>query len=99
MSRSLRQKPRRIKLCRRRKPGNKPALRRRKTNPEVTKKRLFYETMEDILPELKVIITDGNTQSVLPLGSFADAEENSGAAGTAGGTSGSSSRAGSNEQK
>lgn len=70
-----------------------------RTNPEVTKKRLFYETMEDILPELKVIITDGNTQSVLPLGSFADAEENSGAAGTAGGTSGSSSRAGSNEQK
>ena len=70
-----------------------------RTNPEVTKKRLFYETMEDILPELKVIITDGNTQSVLPLGSFADAEENSGAAGTAGGTSGSSSRTGSKEQK
>ena len=38
--------------------------------PEVTKKRMFYETMEDILPELKVIITDGETQTLLPLDSF-----------------------------
>ncbi|WP_197020868.1 FtsH protease activity modulator HflK [Butyrivibrio sp. LB2008] len=41
-----------------------------KLQPYITKKRLFYETMEDILPELKVIITDGNTQKMLPLESF-----------------------------
>ena len=38
--------------------------------PTVTKQRIFYETMEDILPELKVIITDGETQTMLPLDSF-----------------------------
>ena len=42
--------------------------------PLITKKRLFYETMEDILPELKVIITDGNTQTLYPLESFSDYE-------------------------
>lgn len=36
-----------------------------KNYPLITKKRLFYETMEDLLPNLKVIITDGNTQNVL----------------------------------
>ena len=41
-------------------------------NPTVTRKRLFYETMEEILPDLKVIIDDGQTQTVLPLESFAD---------------------------
>ena len=41
-----------------------------KLQPYITKKRLFYETMEDILPELKVIITDGDTQEMLPLESF-----------------------------
>ena len=35
--------------------------------PDVTKKRLFYETMEDVLPQLKVIVTDGSVQSYLPL--------------------------------
>mgnify|MGYP003279585392 FL=1 len=40
-------------------------------NPKVTKLRMFYEAMEDVLPDLKVIIvgTDG-TQTVLPLDSF-----------------------------
>ena len=38
--------------------------------PLITKKRLFYETMEDVLPRLDVIVTDGNTQSILPLGSL-----------------------------
>ena len=41
-----------------------------KLNPLITKKRLFYETMETILPDVKVIITDGNTESIIPLGSF-----------------------------
>ena len=41
-----------------------------KLQPYITKKRLFYETMEELLPDLKVIITDGNTQQMLPLDSF-----------------------------
>ena len=40
--------------------------------PEVTKKRMFYEAVEDILPEIKVVIesADGNTSTILPLDSF-----------------------------
>lgn len=40
--------------------------------PEVTKKRMFYEAVEDILPRIKVVIqsADGNTSTVLPLDSF-----------------------------
>ncbi len=38
--------------------------------PLITKQRLFYEYMEDVLPDLKVIVTDGNTQELLPLQSF-----------------------------
>ena len=40
-------------------------------NPEVTKKRLFYETMEELLPDLKVVIdgSDGNMMTILPLDS------------------------------
>jgi membrane protease subunit HflK len=38
--------------------------------PLVTKRRMFYEKMEEILPDLKVIITDGSTQTMLPLDSF-----------------------------
>ncbi|MBO4456872.1 MAG: FtsH protease activity modulator HflK [Butyrivibrio sp.] len=45
-----------------------------KLQPHITKKRLFYETMEDILPDLKVIISDGNTQKMLPLESFSSVE-------------------------
>ena len=41
-------------------------------NPEVTKNRMFYETMEDVLPNMKVII-DGTdqTSTILPLADFA----------------------------
>lgn len=40
-------------------------------NPEVTKLRLFYETMEEIMPDLKVIIDDGTGVSkMLPLEPF-----------------------------
>ncbi|MBR3166285.1 MAG: FtsH protease activity modulator HflK [Lachnospiraceae bacterium] len=46
-----------------------------KLNPLITKQRIFYETMEDILPGLKVIITDGQTQTLLPLENFAGAGE------------------------
>lgn len=40
--------------------------------PEVTKKRMFYEAMEDVLPDVKVIIesSDGSTNTILPLDSF-----------------------------
>ena len=38
-----------------------------KKYPLITKKRMFYETMEELLPELEVIISDGNTQTVIPL--------------------------------
>ena len=41
-----------------------------KLYPLITKKRMFYETMEDILPSLKVIITDGETETMYPLDSF-----------------------------
>ena len=39
-------------------------------NPLITRQRMFYETLESILPDLKVIITDGSTQTMLPLESF-----------------------------
>lgn len=52
--------------------------------PLITKQRMFYETMEEILPGMKVIIekSDGTTQTMLPLESFAG----SGAAGKNTGT-------------
>lgn len=42
--------------------------------PLITKQRMFYEVMEEILPEMKVIIekSDGTTQTMLPLESFVD---------------------------
>ena len=48
-------------------------------NPTVTKQRMFYEAMEDVLPGLKVIIDDGSEQiqKVLPLDSFTDGTGNS----------------------
>lgn len=41
-------------------------------NPLITKQRMFYETMEDVLPELKVIIdnSEGGVEKVLPIESF-----------------------------
>lgn len=41
-----------------------------KNYPLITKKRMFYEVMEDVLPGLKVIITDGNTETMYPIESF-----------------------------
>ncbi len=43
-----------------------------KLNPLITKQRLFYEAMENILPGVKVIITDGSTETLLPLDSFTE---------------------------
>lgn len=41
-------------------------------NPNVTKQRMFYEAMEEVLPDLKVVIEspDGNMQTIYPLESF-----------------------------
>lgn len=41
-------------------------------NPGITKQRMFYEAMEEVMPGLKVIIesTDGKTQTIYPLDSF-----------------------------
>lgn len=45
-------------------------------NPVVTKQRMFYETMEEVLPGMKVIIDSGDgVQKVLPLESFAGASD------------------------
>lgn len=42
-------------------------------NPTVTRQRMFYEAMEDVLPDLKVIIESpsGNMQTFYPVESFA----------------------------
>ena len=40
--------------------------------PLITKQRLYYEALENILPGAKVIIDDGNTQTILPLDSFSN---------------------------
>lgn len=47
-------------------------------NPEVTKKRMFYETMEELLPDLKVVIdgSDGNMMTILPLDSSYNLKDN-----------------------
>ena len=42
-------------------------------NPEVTKERMFFEAMEEVLPDLKVIIEspNGEMQTFYPIESFA----------------------------
>lgn len=45
--------------------------------PLITKQRMFYETMEELLPDLKVILTDGGTETMLPLEDFATFSTNS----------------------
>ena len=40
-------------------------------NPTITRQRMFYETMEEVLPDLELIIDSGNgVQKILPLDSF-----------------------------
>lgn len=56
-------------------------------NPAVTRQRMFYETMEDILPELKVVIESpsGEMQTFYPLDSFVSSSgsDNTSASGNA----------------
>ena len=48
-------------------------------NPTITRKRMFYETMEDVLPSLKVVIESGdsNMQTIYPLESFVTSDDSS----------------------
>lgn len=48
--------------------------------PEITRQRMFYEAMEEILPSLEVIIDngEGSVQKLLPLGTFSDTVINGG---------------------
>ena len=41
-------------------------------NPEVTRLRMFYEAMEEILPNMKIVINsaDGQVQTIYPLENF-----------------------------
>ena len=43
-----------------------------KLNPEITKQRMFYETIEEVLKNAKLIIDDGNTQTMYPIESFSN---------------------------
>ena len=46
-------------------------------NPVVTKERMFYEAMEEVLPDLKLIIDSGDgVDKILPLESFSTIEMN-----------------------
>jgi len=59
-------------------------------NPAITKQRMFYETMEDVLPDLKVVIEspNGNVQTFYPLESFTGGEGSGSGTGSANGNSG-----------
>ena len=48
--------------------------------PLITKQRMFYESMEEILPDLTVIIdnTESGIQKILPLDSFVNYDTESG---------------------
>lgn len=40
-------------------------------NPTITRQRMFYEAMEDVLPGMKIIIDDGSgVEKILPIDSF-----------------------------
>ncbi len=48
-------------------------------NPEVTRQRMFYEAMEEILPDLKVLIEspNGKVETIYPIESFTDTNTSS----------------------
>ncbi len=61
-------------------------------NPEITKERMFFEAMEEVLPDLKVIIESpsGDMQTFYPIESFATITGNTNTT-NAGSTAGNSS--------
>lgn len=67
--------------------------------PLITKKRMFYETMEDLLPSLKVIIDGGGgTQTILPLDSFTGTSSGTGGSDTEDAAAASTGQAAGNNQ-
>lgn len=70
-------------------------------NPAVTKQRMFYEAMEDVLPGLKIIVDNGSgTQKVLPLDSFtSEGNSETDIAGNSSSTQASQDAAGEEEQQ
>lgn len=46
--------------------------------PLVTKERMFYETMETVLPNMDIYITDGGTETLLPLEQFSTVNNTNG---------------------
>ncbi len=48
-------------------------------NPTVTRQRMFYEAMEEVLPDLKVIIEspNGEVQTIYPIDSFVTTDQSS----------------------
>ena len=42
--------------------------------PLITKQRMFYETVEEVLPDVKLYIDDGGTNKLLPLGNISSFE-------------------------
>ncbi|MDE5588284.1 MAG: FtsH protease activity modulator HflK [Acetatifactor sp.] len=62
-------------------------------NPAVTRQRMFFEAMEEVLPDLKVIIQSegGNLQTIYPLESFTGDSGSNGSAGSSFGSNGSGS--------
>lgn len=57
-------------------------------NPTITRQRMFFEAMEEVLPDLKVIIEspNGDMQTIYPIESFVNTDQN--------GSSGNNSTAG-----
>ena len=53
-------------------------------NPSITRERMFFEAMEEVLPDLKVIIESpsGDMQTFYPIESFATFENNTNSSGT-----------------
>lgn len=43
--------------------------------PLITRQRLYYEALEEILPGVRIIIDDNGTQTLLPLGNFTGEED------------------------
>ena len=53
-------------------------------NPAITKQRMFFEAMENVLPDLKVVIesSGGQTQTIFPLDSFVAIQNTSNTSGS-----------------
>ena len=62
-------------------------------NPAVTRQRMFFEAMEEVLPDLKVIIQSegGSLQTIYPLESFTGDSGSSDSVGSSSGSNGSGS--------